>query len=88
MGTAMRDADYHVDIQGVTPPERRIVGGDRPSLRGRPWLAVKWDCCSVYSRVYRNAEATAYVGRCPRCGKQVSVKVGPGGTSDRFFTAR
>jgi len=54
---------------------------------GRPWIAVEWECCSTYSRVYRNDAGTAYAGRCPKCGRQASVRVGPGGTDARFFKA-
>jgi hypothetical protein len=75
--------DYIVKIDGIdtsdpTPPT---------SLRGRPWIAVRWRCCSVYSRIYRNRAATAYEGRCPRCGVPVRARVGVGGTNARFFEA-
>ncbi|MFA9479129.1 hypothetical protein ACERK3_12625 [Phycisphaerales bacterium AB-hyl4] len=62
---------------------------ERPgvSLRGRPWLAVMFKCCQAYSRVYRNREATAYEGRCPKCHRPLRVAIGPGGTSTRFFEA-
>ena len=84
----MPSPDYQLDIAGVQPPQRRVVGQPRSSLHGRPWIAVQWDCCGAYSRIYRNADATAYVGKCPRCARQVQVKVGPGGTDNRFFVAR
>lgn len=54
----------------------------------RPYLGVKFECCQVYQRVYMNRSGDAYSGRCPRCGKQVQFRVGPGGTNQRFFTAR
>ncbi len=57
-------------------------------LRDRPWLAVRWRCCEVYSRVYRNARGTHYDGRCPRCGRPVRAVVGEGGTDQRFFEAQ
>lgn len=58
-------------------------------LRGRPWLAIRWRCCEVYSRVYRNAAGTAYEARCPRCGRDITVAVDPrSGTRARFFEAR
>ena len=53
----------------------------------RPFVGVEFDCCSIYTRVYVNAEGTAYEGNCPRCGKPVRLKIGPGGTSSRFFRA-
>ncbi len=81
----MAGPDYIVDIDGLKPPVSQQA--DRVSLRGRPWLAVQWKCCSAYSRIYRNKAGTMYEGRCPKCGKPVSAKVGPGGTSKRFFEA-
>ncbi len=57
------------------------------SLKGRPWISVTWRCCHTYSRVYRNARGTMYVGRCPKCGKQAQAKVGPNGVDQRFFVA-
>lgn len=51
------------------------------------FLGVQFECCSIYSRIYKNRDATAYEGRCPRCMKRVTVSIGPGGGSARFFTA-
>ncbi len=66
-------------------------GGDTASggetLRHRPWVAIRWRCCGAYSRIYRNREGTAYTGRCPRCARPVRLRVGPGGTTARFFEA-
>lgn len=56
--------------------------------RGRPFISVLFECCRVYNRVYRNPAGTAYVGWCPRCGKRVEVKVGPGGGENRVFRAQ
>ncbi|NLX14963.1 MAG: hypothetical protein GXY44_15115 [Phycisphaerales bacterium] len=61
---------------------------DPGSVVQRPWIGVQFECCDVYARVYRNQEATAYVGRCPRCLRKVQVRVGPGGTDTRMFRAR
>ncbi len=81
----MAGPDYIVDIDGLKPPVSQQA--DRESFRGRPWLAVQWKCCSVYSRIYRNKAGTMYEGKCPKCGTPVSAKVGSGGTSKRFFEA-
>lgn len=78
----MSGPDFIVDIEGLRQPE-----APRPGPQGRPWLAVKWRCCRVYSRMYRNRDATAYEGRCPTCGKSVRAAIGEGGTSNRFFEA-
>lgn len=54
----------------------------------RPYIGVLFECCGVYQRVYRKPEAREYRGRCPRCLRVVTVRVGPGGSSQRIFTAR
>jgi hypothetical protein len=74
--------DYKLDISGL--PESPSA---KPAS-ARPYLSVMFACCSVYQRVYRNAEATAYVGRCPKCGRGVRFEVGPGGTDARTFIAQ
>lgn len=51
------------------------------------FLGIMFNCCQVYSRIYKNKDGTAYVGRCPRCMRNVRVAVGEGGTSTRFFNA-
>lgn len=53
----------------------------------RQFLGIIFECCNVYGRIYKNKEGTAYVGKCPKCLKQVSVKIGKGGTDNRFFKA-
>ena len=54
----------------------------------RKFLGVVFECCKVYSRVYVNRSGTAYTGACPRCGKRLTLKIGPEGTNSRFFRAR
>lgn len=72
--------DYKLDISGLTPSEPSI-----PFQSGRPYLSVYFKCCSVYQRIYRNTDATAYEGRCPRCLRPIRFVVGQNGSNDRFF---
>lgn len=71
--------DYKLDVSSLS--------GDasEPAPSPRPFLSVLFDCCGVYQRIYRDASATAYSGRCPRCGKSVRIAVGARGTDARFF---
>ncbi len=83
----MDSPDYIVDIAGVHGPDEGPRDEEGQSLRGRPWLAIHWRCCGVYTRIYRNREGTAYDGRCPHCQRPVHIRVGPGGSTSRFFEA-
>ncbi len=53
----------------------------------RKFLGIYFKCCHVYSRIYRNKAGDKYIGFCPKCAKRVEVKIGSGGTSERFFAA-
>jgi hypothetical protein len=68
---------------GSAAPYSRIASGSG----ARRFVGVHFACCDVYSRIYINRESTAYVGYCPRCTRRVELKIGPGGTDSRFFTA-
>jgi hypothetical protein len=57
--------------------------GGRAAMR--PWLALYFRCSNTYGRAYRNAAGTGYLGRCPKCGKSIRFRVGPGGTGQRMF---
>jgi hypothetical protein len=78
-------------IAGVDGKGRLAKAAERATTSragwNRPWLSVLWRCCDAYSRIYRNDDATAYEGGCPRCGRRVRIPIGPGGTDDRFFEA-
>jgi hypothetical protein len=69
---APRDDDRH--RKATSPAARRFVG-------------IHFVCCDVYVRVYVNRDETAYEGNCPKCAKRVRLRIGPGGTNARFFTA-
>ena len=53
----------------------------------RRFVGIHFACCGVYARVYVNRGETAYVGHCPKCGRAARLRIGPGGTDCRFFTA-
>ena len=61
---------------------------ERPATPNRPYIGVHFECCGVYTRVYRRPSEMQYICRCPRCLRAVTVKVGAEGTSDRFFTVK
>ena len=80
--TAMPGENLDLSSDVPHPVEPALAAGDT-----RPFLGIRFACCDVYARVYLNRDGTAYQGACPRCLiKRVSILVGPGGTSDRFFT--
>ena len=54
----------------------------------RPFLSVFFECCRVYTRVYRRPSQSFYVARCPKCLRATRVRIGPDGTEQRFFVAR
>lgn len=51
----------------------------------KKFLGILFECCGVYGRIYPNKDGTAYVGRCPKCMRAIKVKIGEGGTGQRFF---
>lgn len=76
---------YILEIRGIEdsadePATCKVGGASR-------WIGVHFECCGVYSRIYRNRKRSAYVGHCPHCQNRVQVLIGPGGTSNRMFRA-
>ncbi len=78
-GTAGERLDLASELTPITRPETVSAA--------RRFVGIHFACCDVYTRVYVNQEETAYDGRCARCGRRVAIRIGPGGTDSRFFTA-
>lgn len=64
-----------------------MVGKFCMSQQNRKFLGIKFDCCNTYNRIYVNKDNTAYEGCCPRCRRPIRVRIGEGGSSNRFFRA-
>jgi hypothetical protein len=58
-----------------------------PTHERRKYLGVMFECCHIYSRIYKNKEGSAYVGWCPRCARKVEIPIHPSGVDNRFFKA-
>ena len=56
--------------------------------KARDFIGIMFDCCGIYSRIYKNKQGTAYVGWCPKCMKKIELKIGEGGSDNRIFRAR
>lgn len=54
-----------------------------------PFLGIFFKCCKIYGRIYKDKSNRYYKGKCPKCGKFVTVPIGKNGegTSSRFFTS-
>lgn len=77
-------SDYILNISGLEEESVDEATAGRVATPRR-WIGMQFDCCSSYSRIYKNAKGTAYHGNCPRCGRSVRIRIGPEGTSHRFF---
>ena len=55
--------------------------------KNKSFLGIMFECCNVYGRIYKNKEGTYYIGKCPKCMRQIKIKVGENGTNQRFFRA-
>ena len=53
----------------------------------KKFLGIMFECCNVYGRIYENKDKTAYIGRCPKCMCPIKIRIGQGGTDNRFFKA-
>ncbi len=87
MGDVQGKLDLVQDIDGTLRAATARPGSDAQPA-DRPWIGIHFQCCGVYTRVYRDSRATSYEGRCPKCAAKVSLRVGPDGVASRVFTAR
>lgn len=74
----------HLDITSDNAHSRRSTSHQSTERR---FVGVHFTCCEIYTRVYINRDGTAYEGHCPKCARKVRLRIGPGGTDARFFTA-
>ena len=54
----------------------------------KKFLCILFECCNMYGRIYKNKEETFYQGRCPKCMREIKIKIAEGGSNQRFFKAR
>jgi len=73
----------HLDLSSGPETERAAASAGT----GRRFVGITFACCGVYARAYINSAGNAYFGYCPKCSRRVQLKIGPGGTESRFFTA-
>ena len=79
------EPDYYLEIDGIDGEDE--ADSDSAGGSGRKWIGVRFECCGVYSRIYKNRRGDAYEGACPRCLRKIHVGIGEGGTDSRFFIA-
>lgn len=87
MGDSMHQLDLVLEVDGTVRDPADAPGTDKSS-HARPWIGIHFQCCGVYTRVYRSHDASRYEARCPKCAARVSLRVGPDGVASRIFTAR
>lgn len=73
------DKDLDIDLEDEIKEPKKT--------QQRKYLGIMFQCCNVYGRIYKNREGTAYVGKCPKCFKNIVIPIGNGGTDKRFFNA-
>ena len=81
----MADPRDHLDLTLATPQTPHAQPGS-PSAKPGRFLSLWFSCAALYARATRDRDGSAYVGHCPRCGKQARFPIGPGGTDARAFT--
>ncbi len=77
-----RDAMIELSSAASAPIEKDSTPTLRDSI---PALTVHFKCCGIVKKVYRSADGTHYLARCPKCARAATFRVGPGGTGSRTF---
>jgi hypothetical protein len=75
----------HLDVTSELVPGGESAGDANGATR--PFVGVHFKCCDTYARVYINRDRTAFEGHCPKCVRKIRLRIGPDGTTDRFFSA-
>lgn len=78
----------NADVVGGSSAQDKRIAKPQAAGEAKKFLSVWFRCCHTYGRMYRNQAQTEYVGRCPKCGAEVSARIGHGGTNRRMFEAR
>lgn len=84
----MTEPRDRIEIEGLERSAEIPRSGAGAEDSNQRFIMVWFRCCHQYGRLSRNAAATRYEGRCPRCGSNVSAGIGPGGSTRRIFEAR
>ncbi|MBN2563781.1 MAG: hypothetical protein JXQ75_22920 [Phycisphaerae bacterium] len=81
------ESGYHIDVVSAVDGGEAGVTEPRQAARQRPWVGIHFECCDTYARIYRDTDAAKYEGHCPRCGRGITLRVGPDGVDSRIFRA-
>lgn len=89
MNPGTPDMSHRIALTGDNRPrtggDEEAPGGQGGGAQVRPWIGVQFVCAAKYVRVFRRADGSGYLARCPTCGNSMWFRVGPGGTGERFF---
>ena len=66
-------------------PQEASESSPTHSASPRPYVAIHFACCGVYTKIYQNKNGTAYHGACPKCCRPATIRISDDGTDDRFF---
>ena len=75
------------DPEAPAPEASDPPAASPPHSPARPYVAINFACCGVYTKIYLNKQGTAYHGACPKCCRPATIRVSDEGTDDRHFVA-